>query len=70
MATDTRWKPERETNGHWIAVRYRPSVIPGRGPDRQRDGRYWKGDLLPSFHMTLEQCEKRCAELNGPQKAN
>jgi hypothetical protein len=68
---DGRWRPERELNGHWIACRYVISRSLARpGVTRDRDGRWWKGELLPSYHMTLAQCEARCAELNGPAKSN
>jgi hypothetical protein len=70
IPTHGRWIAERDLNGHWIAVRYAPSRVPGRGLERERDGRWHRGELLPSYHMTLEQCEARCVELNGPKGAN
>ena len=61
---DSRWTPERDVSGNWLAVRYVPSRIPGRGLTRERDGRWWKGELLPNYHSTLEKAQARADELN------
>jgi hypothetical protein len=67
MEYDRRWVPTREISGKWLAERFMPSRVPGRSDElvREVDGRWWKGELLPKWHDTLEQCQARCDELNG-----
>ena len=62
---DGIWRPERDINGRWIAVRYVDHGPTLENPyERQRDIQMIRGYEVPNYFDTQEQCAPRCDALN------